>query len=217
MPSVEVEYKKIGGGAFVKCPVCNTFRGTSLTQLQRLKTGQRNNICPSCSRKAEAEKAKRRKSEKLPADQLKKNMKITFICENCGSKKKIRWSTWLTYQSRGEVPWCNACKNGKECSSASIVRPMMGPWPIIAGPDSELPRVPFYRCAAGLGKQECHRYDQCLDWAVATGMRSFVCGLPGRVEVCEESPSHAVLREAYEHSVELGGWLPEQTQSLALR
>lgn len=203
-----VEWKKLGQAIFVKCPKCETFRGVSREQLNKLIRGSRRNICASCSSKEKLNVANTRR-KRMTEEEKSRNKKIDFTCAACGAVRKIRKATLFSYKSRGEEPWCQKCKGLKLCSTSIIARPIMGPFPVIEGPSREVGNI-CYVCHGSYFGKPCHRYDACLDWVVATNMQSFVCGLPGQVRVTELSPSREALALAYEQSV-LEGFLPEQT------
>lgn len=215
----EVEWKQIGNSKAVKCSVCGTYRFTSGEQLRRLLTGERRNMCVSCSRKEIASRPRKKIPKRLDPEERKARMKIDYTCPNCGESRKIRWATLLTYESRGEIPWCSKCANGKTCATTLFARPIHGPLPVAQAPSRELTRGPYYTCiGSGYfdGIPECKRYEKCLDWACALNWQGFVCGLPNQEHRVEEAPQRETLALAYEHSV-LEGFLPEQEQQLALR
>lgn len=215
----EIEWKQIGNSKAVKCPVCNTYRFTSGDQFRRLQTGERRNMCVSCSRKEIASRPRKKIPKRLNPEERKKRVKVDYECPNCGESRKIRWATLLSYQSRGEVPWCSKCANGKTCSTSLFSRPIQGPLPVAQAPSRELPRQPYYTCyGSGYfdGIPQCHRYEACLSWACALNWQGFVCGLPGQKHLRELSPPREALLVAYEQSV-MEGFLPEQEQRLFLR
>lgn len=210
-----VEWKKIGSDKYVKCPRCDVFRTVSRDHLRRLLDGTRKNLCSKCGQLAKRgikiQRVRKRDEDK------RKNEKVWYKCERCGELRQLRRSTLQAYQSRGDEVVCQKCKGLKLCASGIITRPIMGPFPMIEGPSRELPAAPCYVCHGSyfLG-HECHRYDACLDWAVATGMHSFVCGMPGSPHIHEWSPDRRELLDAYTQSIEVG-FMAEQEQVLCLR
>ena len=175
--------EKRGDQWWAKCPDCppeKAWRKIKPNQASNLRLAKYSGRCKPCSQK---------------------EILVEVSCPSCGNPRHVKASTARHYKRHSSVPVCPECSlmslpRGalKGCGTMHNQHRLVGPTPVIPAPTS-------HRCH-GLW-DGCPRYDRCLDWAEATGMRGWVCAWDHGTRYHEFVQADQI-REAFEHAVVYG-------------